>query len=116
MSNFPLYDTLYAKITDKDLSIAQKSNFMKQISSLDSEAHELVYALIKTYFINENRDKTFCFPYEGKVNGVEIKFCLEKLPFKLRQLLYKFILLHNKKLKEDAIINEIHDISSIAEA
>jgi hypothetical protein len=131
MSNFPLYDSLNTNIPDKDLTPSQKKDFMKKIESFEEDAHKIVYALIKAYYIKNEKDITVKngnfltdsivvnkIPYDGVVTsrGVAGKdkdtfsFNLLKFPNRLRQLIYKFLLLHYKKVEEDKM-----NYSSMAE-
>jgi hypothetical protein len=110
MSQFPLYTTLMANLPDKDLTVLQKSDLIKKISSIDSEAHELVYALIKSFYMENNGGDSLSIPYKGQLCKDKIDFDLLEMPNKLRQLLYKFITLHKKKLVEDEKIKEIQNI------
>jgi hypothetical protein len=99
MNNFPLYTTLKTGIPTKDLTILQKNKIVNKIEEMDSEGHELIYALIKT-FSNEN-EVIPCV-----INNDSITFDLEKMPTKLKQIIYKFILFHEKKIIEDKNISE----------
>lgn len=107
MSQFPLYTTLMNNLPDKDLTIIQKSDLVKKISIMDTEAHELIYALIKCFFIENNNGDALVIPYNGQLSKEKIEFNLVKMPNKLRQLLYKFVNAHKKKLIEDEKIKEI---------
>ncbi len=104
MSRFPLYDTLIYNTPDRDLTILQKNELIKRITSLDQEAHELIYALIKSYYI-EHSSRDLAMPYNGQLQKERIVFNLIDLPNRLRQLLYKFTDAHNKKLIEDQAIH-----------
>jgi len=101
MSQFPLYTTLIAGLPEKDLTIMQKKDLVKKISTMDLDAHELVYALIKCYYIEHNHGDTLSIPYKGLLSKDKIEFDLAEMPNKLRQLLHKFINVHKKKLIED---------------
>ena len=102
MSSFPIYDTLSENISQKDLTVKQKEEFMEKIKSLDQQGYELVYALIRTFQMENNDDKTtFKLPYKGKILKNEIKFDLEKLPNKLKQMLYKFVNIHIRSMEEN---------------
>ena len=57
MSNFPLYTTLKKNISKRDLTISQKNDLVNKISSMGSEQHELIYALIKCYFLEKDKEK-----------------------------------------------------------
>lgn len=99
--SFPLYETLKKSLPKKDLSELQKTRFINTISKLDNDAQNLVYALIKNYFLEYEKGSTFVIPYKGKLDRDTIDFSLLDFPNKLRQLLYKFVMLHEKKMKED---------------
>lgn len=109
MSNFPLYTTLSKGLPKKDLTIAQKNDFVRRITKLDSEAYDLIYALIKCYYLEHENGDSFTIPYNGTLAKDRINFNLLKFPNKLRQLLYKFVTVHKKKLKEDKEIEVIHN-------
>jgi len=94
---FPLYTTLIVNIPEKDLTLIQKNDFIKKISNLDIDAQELIYALIKSYYLQNEKDKEIPLILTNN----DIHFNLLDFPNKLRQLLYKFVNIHNKKITED---------------
>lgn len=101
MSNFPLYTTLSNDLPKKDLTIKQKHDLIKSIGDFDVEASERFYALITTYYVENEKDRSgMSVPYNGKL-GKTIDFDLLKFPNGLRQLLYKFSTLHREKMAED---------------
>jgi hypothetical protein len=104
--NFPLYSSLINNISEKDLTILQKNNFVKKISKLDTDTHELFYALIKCYYIEHEKRDVLSIPYSGELSKDKITFDLNQFPNKLKQLLYKFMSIHNKKLEEDVTMAE----------
>ena len=104
---FPLYTTLLSNLPQKDLTVVQKSGLVKKIANLDTEAHDLVFALIKCYFLEHNTTDTFAIPYNGLLAKDRIDFDLLNFPIELRQLLYKFVTIHTKKLDEDKQIQEL---------
>jgi len=106
MSEFPLYDNLISNLPKKDLTVKQKEAMITDIPKLDYHGKELVYTLIKYY--NKINDETVLqLPYKGKSEDStesdikNITWCITDLPHPLRQLLYKFITMHIKKLEED---------------
>lgn len=109
MSGFPLYDNLISNLPKKDLTVKQKEAMIADIPKLDHNGKELVYTLIKYY--NKINDETPSqLPYKGQSEdsnedvGDDMKnitWCITDLPHPLRQLLYKFIIMHIKKLEED---------------
>jgi len=102
MSKFPLLDSLSNDITEKDLSYAQKRSFLEKIKKIDTDGQELIYALIKMYQLTYENNIIFNMPYNSKhVENDGITFNLVDLPNNLKQILYKFIGKHLKKMKED---------------
>ena len=101
MSNFPLYDNLLSEVqTFEDLNNKQKDEFMKLVTDIDDNTSELIYALIRVYQLENSENKnTFTLPYDGKFLEKDIKFDLNELPNQLKQILLKFLLLHEKNKK-----------------
>ena len=106
-SNFPLYTTLNTNIIKKDLTIPQKKEFIKKINQVDSKTHELIYALIKCFYLENESGDPFSIPYNGKLAKERIDFNLSDFPVELKQLLYKFVTIHQKKVIEDQKILQI---------
>jgi hypothetical protein len=103
MSKFPLYDSLSKDISTTDLTASQKRSFLKKIIKIDQNGHELVYALIRMYQIENGEENTsFTLPYNGTFTGSDINFDVDKLPKNLKQILYKFLSVHLKKMKEES--------------
>lgn len=90
-----------ANLPEKDLTILQKNDLIKKIASMDTDAHELVYALVKSFYMEHNGGDTLSIPYNGQLSKDKLEFDLLEMPNKLRQLLYKFITVHKRKLIED---------------
>ena len=96
MSNFPLYDNLFAE-TDMvdDLTENEKTELIKLIKSIDNVGAEYIYVLIRIYQLENSDDKsTFKLPYGGKYIKNDVKFDLNELPNKLKQMLFKFVKKH----------------------
>lgn len=107
MSKFPLYENLSKNISKKDLTITQKRTFIKRFEKIDHSGHELVYALIRTYQIENNEDNiSFTLPYNGKYVGTNINFDLDEFPNTLKQILFNFLQIHLEKMKEEQIIEK----------
>jgi len=114
MSKFPLYDSLSKDLPKKDLTPAQKRAFIKRVLKIDKNGHDLVYALIRMYQVENNEENTsFTLPYNGiYVDGQngqsnqhrDINFDLETFPAYLKQILYKFLGAHLNKMKEEQSI------------
>jgi hypothetical protein len=108
MSKFPLFDNLSKNIPNRDLLLAEKRLFMKNIEEADKNGHELIYALIRVYQIENKEDNTsFTLPYNGSYVDKNITFDLDKFPIKLKHILFKFLKVHLDKQKEEQkIVNE----------
>ena len=102
MSKFPLYTSLMLNLSTKDLTIPQKKKLITIINTLNEEAYELIYILIKCYYTEHNRDMdSLALPYNGQICSDGINFNLNELPNQLKQLLFKFVQLHLRKIQED---------------
>ncbi len=101
-------------LPERDLSLLEKKDFMRKITMLDQDAYELVYVLIKCFsFEKETSSDTLSLPFGGKLTEGKIEFDLQKFPKKLRQLLYRFLCLHGKKIKEDQTMQKIYTETSM---
>jgi hypothetical protein len=105
MSKFPLYDNLSKDIPEDDLTLAQKRNFVKRVDKSDQEGHNLIYALIKMYNIEEKDDDdtntSFTLPYNGLYVERDILFDIDNFPIPLKHILYRFSTAHVVKMKEE---------------
>ena len=102
MSKFPLYDNLSKDIPDKELTTAQKKSFLKKIGNIDQEGHETMYALIRMYQIENNTGCSgFEIPYRGMISNGNITFDINNFPKKLKHMLYRFLDIHLKNMKEE---------------
>ena len=110
MSNFPLYDSLNIDRKNEDLTFKEKDEFIKIVKNLDKNGHDLIYALIRTYQLENCEDKsTFKLPYGGKYVKTEIKFDLNDIPNELKNILYNFILKHQNAILEEKDIVQKRD-------
>ena len=101
-NNLPLYDNLFKETTNEDLTTKEKEDFIKLIKNIDQNGFEMAYALIRIYQLENHEDKsTFKIPYGGKFINEDIMFNLHDLPCHLKQILYKFLIIHTKAMKED---------------
>jgi hypothetical protein len=102
MNKFPLYTNISKEIKSKrDLTIKQKDEFINKINQIDDEGTELLYTLIRFYYIEETNDQSCDIPYKGILNKKNIKFDLENFPFKLKHILFKFLNMHLNKMSEN---------------
>jgi len=96
MSKFPLFENLK---NDKQFIKMDKVDFIKKFKQIDIKSHSLIYALIKSYQIdNKINILSSSLPFNGirlKTNA-SIKFSLNHLPLDLQKILYKFVLLDLK--------------------
>lgn len=107
MSKFPLYDSLSKDIAEKDLTSVQKRAFVKRVAKIDKNGHDLVYALIRMYQVENNEKNTsFTLPYNGTFIESDINFDLDKFPHTLKQILFKFLGVHIEKMKEERSIEK----------
>lgn len=107
MSNLPLYDTLMNSTKNKDLTAAQKVSLVNKIEGMDHNGHEIVYVLIKTYYINTENKTPYSIPYIGEVNDDTVTFDMNNFPPKLKQILNEFAKMHYKRMKEEEAIKDI---------
>jgi hypothetical protein len=102
MSNLPLYEILFKETKNEDLTTKEKDEFMKIIKNIDQKGFEISYALIRIFQLENSEDKsTFKIPYGGKFVKDDLNFNLNDLPLQLKQILYKFLVLHIKTMKEE---------------
>ena len=104
MNKFPLYTTLYKDTTTKDLKVSEKKNFIKCLSQVEDDASELIYVLIKIYYMEENPDgENTWTPYGSKFVKNNIEFDINLLPNRLKQIINKFLTFHLQKIQEDRL-------------
>lgn len=104
MVNFPLYDSLFSEVkSNRDLNKSQKNNFIKDLETIDTQGLELIYTLIKVYEIKNEKSSitNYNLPYGGFYRDSVVVFDLEKMPKKLKRMLFNFIKLHKKAMKEE---------------
>lgn len=107
MSNFPLYDSLSQKLPKKNLTVKQKNEFTARIQTFDTAGHELLYALIRFYQLqNEKEAASLALPYGGEFMKGDMVFDVAKLPRQLQQLLYRFAEAHEKSMEETQRLDE----------
>jgi len=107
MSNFPLYNSLSTGLVKKDLTAKQKVDFVSTVSKFDTTGYELIYALIRVFQLeNDVEPVTANLPYGGVVKKAELVFDFNTIPHQLRQILYKFVKMHAKSIKETAKLDE----------
>jgi hypothetical protein len=105
-NTFPLFQNLISESDEKDLTQVQKKAFIKKLDKIDQDGINLIYALISSFWIYEKNELDSKIPYKGEVYDKDITFDLDLFPKKLKQILYKFIQMHVKKMNEDKKIQE----------
>lgn len=101
MNSFPLYDNLKKDIIKKDLTMKQKEELCLNIKKLDNNAKEIIYVLIQYYSSDIDSTNGKIIPYNAEKVESDISWSLSDIPIPLRQILYNFVNLHNKKQKEE---------------
>lgn len=98
MTTFPLYETLSQNIQDKDLTKNQKQTFIHKVEHIDKKGAELIYALIQYHHIKYEQKQSHITPYKAIYEKYQqtITIDLQHLPNILKQIIFKFILLHSK--------------------
>lgn len=94
---FPLYENVLKKYDNvtEDLDYEQKEEMAVKIKKMDANDHEILYTIIKIYFLDHNKNvdnETFNkSPYNSKIMASGLKFYLDDLPPGLQNILYNFL-------------------------
>ena len=86
--NFPIYETLKKNVF-VELIDEEKDQLVDLFKTMSDEKQEIVYALIKAYYIEENAFSD-SLPYNGKILKQRIKFDLNQMPSRLQFILKCF--------------------------
>jgi hypothetical protein len=105
MSEFPLYNSLKKGLPKKDLTVKQKEDFLSKVDIINTTGKELIYILICTHHNASSPDsQEEMYPYgSDQTSSNEAEFDFAKFPLDLRQMLYKFVLMHVKNMEEEKI-------------
>lgn len=98
---FPLYDILIKDSIDADLLPDQKKELVMLIPELDDKGHKNIFTIIRVHGLKTNSGEIFDVPYNGQKLNHQVKFNLDKLPNIVKQMIYKFVHIHDKKMKEE---------------
>jgi hypothetical protein len=90
--NFPLYESLKSD-EFKELTDDEKDALIDKIKVMNDDKQEIVYALMKAYYIEEQETISNELPYNGKELKNRIKFDLDQIPSKLQYILKCFSLI-----------------------
>ena len=104
---FPLYDNLIKDLDNEEMTPKEQDKFMKLIKTFDISGYEIIYILILCYQIENNEiANTMVLPYSGKFINNDITFDINEFPQDLKKILFKFVKIHTKKMKEENVIKE----------
>tara|TARA_A100001015_G_scaffold307247_1_gene402826 strand:- start:95 stop:427 length:333 start_codon:yes stop_codon:yes gene_type:complete len=99
---FPLFETCY-KMTENSNTVLEYNERLilsNKIKELDKQAHEYIYAIIRTYQLEHDKDNFYNMPYSMRKNKNGVKFEMSKIPSRLVLIIHFFVDLHLKSLKE----------------
>ena len=105
MSIASLFQSLKSDVDLHDLLPEQKEELLANIKLLDEKGSELFFVLIKLFDIETSSEVSESIPFDGKFVSKEFRFDLEKFPFKLKQILFKFAHMHIKSMEEETHIS-----------
>lgn len=103
--DFPLYNNLTSNLPSKDLTVKQKEEFIQKTKTIDTDGAEHLVALIKHHF-TQNNEESEDIPYNGEYSSTgeytgDYTYNFLELPIPLRHILYKFIVMHYRKMEEE---------------
>ena len=100
---FPLFHTLYKQTEEKSTNISTEDRLRlsEQINSLDKTAHEYIYAIIRNYQLECDKDNFYELPYNVRVQKNGYKWEMQKLPSRLIVMIKHFVELHLEKISEE---------------
>lgn len=101
---FPLFDTIYKQTEGKNTNISydERLQLSEQIKTLDNAGHEFIYAIIRNYQLEIDKDCFDELPYSVRVNKNGLKWEMQKLPSRLIVMIQHFVDLHLKTLTEES--------------
>jgi|LauGreDrversion4_2_1035121.scaffolds.fasta_scaffold1053002_1 hypothetical protein len=117
LSDFPLYDHLYEKVSklidedtrNSDIQMKEVDELLSGVRKLNYVALQTLFMLVRIHSLRHSEDKLFDVPYAGKKvnvskedeNKCDIKFDIREFPPMLRKILLEFVRLNNKKESEE---------------
>jgi hypothetical protein len=100
IQSFPLFNHLFNECNvDKEFNYEEQMELCKKIRDIDDEGCEIIFALIKFFYITIDNGFIDNLPYKPKVNKTGLKYDLNNLPSKLIHMIDKFVSLHISKLE-----------------
>lgn len=101
MQSYALYHTLNKKVKKCDLDPSQKKALMDHLNLLSPQHAEVVMMLIyEHYRVNSDIKLDLSkidLPYGGKQRSKGVQFDICRIPVELQWILYKFLVLIQKK-------------------
>ena len=115
MTSFSLYDLLFKKCNNgnTDINLEDIKELVDNVKKLDKEGYELLFMLIRTNNIHENKNNSE-IPFEGQRINIDIssysvvspeskqcdiKFDIRKFSPILRKILLEFSRMHLQEMK-----------------
>ena len=100
---FPLFQTLFKQTESQStiISIEERLKLSEQINSLDKTAHEYIYAMIRNYQLEIDKEMFDELPYNVRVQKNGYKWEMQKLPSRLVVMIKHFVELHLEKINEE---------------
>jgi len=100
---FPLFQTIYRQTQDVELTMSneEKLGLSEKIQNLDKTGQEHLYAIIRNYQLEYDKDDFDELPYKVKVKKSGYKWEMQKLPPRLVVMIRNFVELHLEKLQEE---------------
>lgn len=101
--SFPLYDMLHKQCTDDDLTIGQKKTLIENISKMNVDGHKNIFTIIRIHGLKNKNGDVFDIPYDGQKTAdsdYNIKFNLDKLPNIVKQMIFKFTIIHTNEVAD----------------
>ncbi len=103
-----LFNSLEKGVSEIDLNNIEKNDLIENIKNLDNKGLEITIILIKLYEKSKNINDYISIPYKGKQQKNGIKFELDNLPFKCKQIINKFIKFHIISMENDKHRNNVN--------
>ena len=91
MSNFPLYNLLLREVYENDYTEPSPTLLVKKLRDLPLEHHEIVFMLIRYYYLNLPESDVFSLPFNALQEKDNMTFFIENIPLTLRKILWAFI-------------------------
>ena len=93
MNSFPLYSNIKNQVQNKGLIITKKikEQFKKDFKKVDTDSHELIYALIRAYQLDKNINIDNLLAFKARKLKYGVKYNLDELPEELINILIFFI-------------------------